>query len=68
MAAERAAISAARLTGRGNKIAADQAAVDAMRRELCDGLGSHCQRAAPPAEKFTSIERPALIVALMRGI
>jgi fructose-1,6-bisphosphatase II / sedoheptulose-1,7-bisphosphatase len=31
---ERAAVSAARLRGRGNKIAADQAAVDAMRREL----------------------------------
>jgi fructose-1,6-bisphosphatase II / sedoheptulose-1,7-bisphosphatase len=31
---ERAAVSAARLRGRGNKVAADQAAVDAMRREL----------------------------------
>ena len=31
---ERAAVSAARLRGHGNKIAADQAAVDAMRREL----------------------------------
>jgi fructose-1,6-bisphosphatase II / sedoheptulose-1,7-bisphosphatase len=31
---ERAAVSAARLRGRGDKIAADQAAVDAMRREL----------------------------------
>ena len=31
---ERAAVSAARLRGYGNKIAADQAAVDAMRREL----------------------------------
>jgi fructose-1,6-bisphosphatase II / sedoheptulose-1,7-bisphosphatase len=31
---ERAAGSAARLRGHGNKIAADQAAVDAMRREL----------------------------------
>jgi len=31
---ERAAVSAARLTGRGNEKAADQAAVDAMRREL----------------------------------
>lgn len=31
---ERAAVSAARLTGHGDKIAADQAAVDAMRREL----------------------------------
>lgn len=31
---ERAAVSAARLRGRGNEIAADQAAVDAMRREL----------------------------------
>src|SRR5437660_1094947 len=30
----RAAVSAARLTGRGNEKAADQAAVDAMRREL----------------------------------
>src|SRR2546430_8665625 len=31
---ERAAVPAARLTGRGNEKAADQAAVDAMRREL----------------------------------
>ncbi len=31
---ERAAVAAARLCGRGNEIAADQAAVDAMRREL----------------------------------
>jgi fructose-1,6-bisphosphatase II / sedoheptulose-1,7-bisphosphatase len=31
---ERAAVSAARLRGRGNEMAADQAAVDAMRREL----------------------------------
>jgi len=31
---ERAAVSAARMTGRGNEKAADQAAVDAMRREL----------------------------------
>src|SRR5947209_14335073 len=31
---ERAAVAAARLRGRGNEIAADQAAVDAMRREL----------------------------------
>src|SRR5690349_19764941 len=31
---ERAAVSAARLTGRGNEKAADQAAVDAMRKEL----------------------------------
>ena len=31
---ERAAVSAARWTGRGNEKAADQAAVDAMRREL----------------------------------
>src|SRR5881394_488718 len=31
---ERAAVSAARLCGHGNKVAADQAAVDAMRREL----------------------------------
>jgi fructose-1,6-bisphosphatase II / sedoheptulose-1,7-bisphosphatase len=31
---ERAAVSAARLCGRGNEMAADQAAVDAMRREL----------------------------------
>jgi fructose-1,6-bisphosphatase II / sedoheptulose-1,7-bisphosphatase len=31
---ERAAVSAARLAGRGNERAADQAAVDAMRREL----------------------------------
>src|SRR5438552_17061434 len=31
---ERAAVSAARLPGRGNEKAADQAAVDAMRREL----------------------------------
>jgi fructose-1,6-bisphosphatase II / sedoheptulose-1,7-bisphosphatase len=31
---ERAAVSAARLSGRGNEKAADQAAVDAMRREL----------------------------------
>src|SRR6202047_1489008 len=31
---ERAAVSAARLCGHGNKAAADQAAVDAMRREL----------------------------------
>src|SRR5437868_6893773 len=31
---ERAAVSAARLRGRGNERAADQAAVDAMRREL----------------------------------
>src|SRR5258708_39333948 len=31
---ERAAVSAAHLRGHGNKIAADQAAVDAMRREL----------------------------------
>jgi fructose-1,6-bisphosphatase II / sedoheptulose-1,7-bisphosphatase len=31
---ERAAVSAARLRGRGNEIGADQAAVDAMRREL----------------------------------
>ena len=31
---ERAAVSAARLRGQGNKVAADQAAVDAMRREL----------------------------------
>jgi fructose-1,6-bisphosphatase II / sedoheptulose-1,7-bisphosphatase len=31
---ERAAVSAARWTGRGNEQAADQAAVDAMRREL----------------------------------
>jgi fructose-1,6-bisphosphatase II / sedoheptulose-1,7-bisphosphatase len=31
---ERAAVSAARLTGRGDEKAADQAAVDAMRREL----------------------------------
>jgi fructose-1,6-bisphosphatase II / sedoheptulose-1,7-bisphosphatase len=31
---ERAAIAAARLTGHGDKMAADQAAVDAMRREL----------------------------------
>src|SRR3981189_226402 len=40
---ERAAVSAARLTGRGNERAADQAAVDAMRRELnklpIDGTG-----------------------------
>jgi fructose-1,6-bisphosphatase II / sedoheptulose-1,7-bisphosphatase len=39
---ERAAVSAARLRGRGNEMAADQAAVDAMRRELnklpIDGL------------------------------
>ena len=33
-AAERAAIAASRLTGRGDKIAADQAAVDAMRNGL----------------------------------
>ena len=32
--AERAAVSAARLRGHGNEMAADQAAVDAMRREL----------------------------------
>src|SRR5712692_7705243 len=32
--AERAAVSAARWTGRGNEKAADQAAVDAMRREM----------------------------------
>jgi fructose-1,6-bisphosphatase II / sedoheptulose-1,7-bisphosphatase len=31
---ERAAVSAARLCGQGDKVAADQAAVDAMRREL----------------------------------
>src|SRR5213593_4314177 len=31
---ERAAVSVARLRGRGNEMAADQAAVDAMRREL----------------------------------
>jgi fructose-1,6-bisphosphatase II / sedoheptulose-1,7-bisphosphatase len=31
---ERAAVSVARLRGSGNKVAADQAAVDAMRREL----------------------------------
>src|SRR5438874_12936856 len=31
---ERAAVAAARWTGRGNEKAADQAAVDAMRREL----------------------------------
>src|ERR1700737_1780851 len=31
---ERAAVSAARLRGHGHKVAADQAAVDAMRREL----------------------------------
>src|SRR5947208_2923814 len=31
---ERAAVAAARLRGRGSEIAADQAAVDAMRREL----------------------------------
>ena len=31
---EQAAIAAARLRGRGNEMAADQAAVDAMRREL----------------------------------
>ena len=31
---ERAAVSAARLRGRGDERAADQAAVDAMRREL----------------------------------
>jgi fructose-1,6-bisphosphatase II / sedoheptulose-1,7-bisphosphatase len=31
---ERAAVSAARLRGRGDELAADQAAVDAMRREL----------------------------------
>src|SRR6202012_1542036 len=31
---ERAAVSAARLRGRGNEKAADQAGVDAMRREL----------------------------------
>ncbi|MBI3702684.1 MAG: fructose-bisphosphatase class II, partial [Rhizobiales bacterium] len=31
---ERAAVSAARLRGRGNEKEADQAAVDAMRREL----------------------------------
>src|SRR5256886_15595348 len=31
---ERAAVAAARLTGRGNEKAADQAAVNAMRREL----------------------------------
>ena len=31
---ERAAVSAARLRGRGNEKGADQAAVDAMRREL----------------------------------
>jgi fructose-1,6-bisphosphatase II / sedoheptulose-1,7-bisphosphatase len=31
---ERAAVAAARLRGHGNNIAADQAAVDAMRREL----------------------------------
>src|SRR6202795_2666294 len=31
---ERAAVSAARLVGRGNEMDADQAAVDAMRREL----------------------------------
>ena len=31
---ERAAVSAARLRGRGEEKAADQAAVDAMRREL----------------------------------
>src|SRR5499425_3195987 len=31
---ERAAVAAARLAGRGNEKAADQAAVDAMRREL----------------------------------
>ena len=33
-ATERAAVSAARLRGGGMKTAADQAAVDAMRREL----------------------------------
>ena len=31
---ERAAVSAARLRGHGDEMAADQAAVDAMRREL----------------------------------
>src|SRR5690348_9570756 len=31
---ERAAVAAARLRGRGDEMAADQAAVDAMRREL----------------------------------
>lgn len=35
-AAERAAIAAARLAGRGDKIAADQAAVDAMRKAFND--------------------------------
>ncbi len=32
--AERAAVAAARLRGRGDEMAADQAAVDAMRQEL----------------------------------
>ena len=31
---ERAAVAAAKLRGRGNEMAADQAAVDAMRREM----------------------------------
>jgi len=34
--AEQAAIAAAALTGRGDKIAADEAAVDAMRNALND--------------------------------
>src|SRR5258708_16208280 len=51
---ERAAVSAARLCGRGNEKAADQAAVDAMRRELnklpinATIVIGECEPSAPP--------------------
>jgi fructose-1,6-bisphosphatase II / sedoheptulose-1,7-bisphosphatase len=71
---ERAAVAAARLRGRGDEIAADQAAVDAMRRELSRlpihgtvviGEGDHDQ--APilfNGEEIGSRQEPAVDIAL----
>src|SRR3984893_6707348 len=71
---ERAAVSAARLRGRGDEKAADQAAVDAMRRELnklpIDGtvrIGEGERDAAPMlfiGEKVGNKKGPAVDIAL----
>src|SRR6202049_653336 len=71
---ERAAVSAARLRGRGDEKAADQAAVDAMRRELnklpIDGtvrIGEGERDAAPMVfigEKVGNKKGPAVDIAV----
>jgi len=71
---ERAAVAAARLRGRGDEMAADQAAVDAMRRELnrlaIDGtvvIGEGERDEAPMlyiGEKVGTTKGPAVDIAL----